>query len=147
MSPRIWWCNQGESWENESPKGIVCSSDDARKLTFRETVGQVKKGDISVHYVSKYKSILALSQAAEDGKACVAGIYGKGWTFHANYFVLKTPILRDLVNSDIFALGLKNSPIIKNGRVRQAYLIPFSVEGLRIIKDVSTDAWPTWALE
>lgn len=146
MTPSIWWCNQGESWAIERVNNVVCSSSDTARLTFRETVGQVKKADICVHYRKMH--IVALSQAEEDGKACKLPYpgYGNGWMFSTKYFDLKNPINRNLINSDIFALALKASPIIKGGRVRYAYLIPFSVEGLRIIKAASTETWPKWAV-
>lgn len=146
MVPNIWWCNQGESWSVERTNNVVCSSAVTTNLTFRETVGQVRKGDVCVHYKKMY--IVALSQAEEDGKACEVPFpsYGNGWMFRTDYFDLKTPIHRDLINADIAKLTLKNSPILKSGRVRYAYLIPFSVDGLKIIKAVSTETWPIWAL-
>lgn len=146
MGPSVWWCNQGENWELERANKVVSSSSKTTRLTFRETVGQAKKGDICVHYRNMH--IVALSQAEEDGKACYVPFsdYGKGWMFSTSYYDLKTPIHRDLVNSEISKLALINGPIIKNGRVRFAYFIPFSEEGLRIIKAVSPEAWPKWAL-
>lgn len=146
MEPSIWWCNQGESWKVERANNVVCSSSNTTRLTFRETVGLVKKGDICVHYRKMH--IVALSQADEDGNPCEVPYpdYGNGWMFSTTYFDLKTPIHRDLINSDISALALKFSPIIKGGRVRYAYLIPFTVEGLRTIKAFTTEVWPKWAI-
>ena len=146
MGPSIWWCNQGENWKVERANNKVCSVETVKRQPFRETVGHVKKGDICVHYRKMH--IVAISQAVEDGVACIIPFsgYGKGWMFSTTYFDLKIPINRNRVNVDISALALKSSPIIKGGRVRYAYLIPFSLDGLRIIKRASTDVWPKWAL-
>jgi len=146
--PSVWWCNQGQCWSGEREAGAVCSSADAKKITYRETVGDVRSGDIIVHYVKKH--IVAISRAREDGRRCLVPptrthYYGEGWTFATEYVDLASPIPRDQVNDAIYALSIHGGPIMKNGWVRHAYFMPFSVTGLRVIREASHEEWPAWA--
>ena len=125
MTPNIWWCNQGNLdtdeeeykgltlWDYERHNNVVCSQYDGWKGVnrYRETVGEVKKGDIIIHYVSPAKkpifnklSFRAVSCAKEDGrghggiKLNLPGyppleynwyddnIYPKGWIFETEYY-------------------------------------------------------------
>jgi hypothetical protein len=112
-------------------------------------VGQVKKGDIILHYRKQKKGIVAVSRAKEDGRYLEhishPGVdFGDGWQFLANYHMLKSPISRDAVNREILKLELPDSPILPNGNVRFAYFIPFDIKGLRIVRRASDEEWPDW---
>ena len=99
-------------------------------------VGDVRKGDVIVHYVKG--QILAISQAEEDGHwmdevptnhSCY---YGPGWMFRTNYKDL-IPIERDEVAGRLVEIAEKDGPVLASGRVRQAYFMPFTPEGLGVI--------------
>jgi hypothetical protein len=149
---QVWWCNQSICWKGESEAGVVCSSrEGVKRLKFRRTVGQVEQGDIIVHY-RKQKGIFAISRALENGREekklpdLGGHSYGSGWRFPADYFFLGHPIIREKVNKQVQELDLPDSPILeRSGNVRQDYFIPFSLEGIRIIRQASHETWPDWA--
>jgi hypothetical protein len=148
---QVWWCNQSRCWKGESEAGVVCSSrEGVKRLKFRKTVGEVEQADIIVHYRTR-KGIFAISRALENGREerrlpDLGGYrYGSGWRFPAEYFILPHPITRERVNKQLQGLKLPVTLIYRNGNVRQDYLIPFSREGLQIVRQVSPDVWPLWA--
>jgi len=49
----FWWCNQRRDWGLDRPAGVVCSTDQMERLTYRQTVGQVRAGDIVIPYGPK----------------------------------------------------------------------------------------------
>jgi hypothetical protein len=95
----FWWCNQRRDWDLERPAGVVCSTDRMERLTYRETVGQVRAGDIVIHYRSP--NVVALSRARENAKhhpalPLVSGEnYGSGWRFRTEYFDLRSPVHKE----------------------------------------------------
>jgi hypothetical protein len=144
----IWWCNQSRQWEKERSIGIVCSSNEADNVTYRETVGDVRAGDIVVHYCRPY--VVAFSKAEEDGKRYDQlppvgdDDYGAGWRFRTGYFDLREPIHRDTFAPDLVPLITKHYPIDKRGYVRQGYFFRFDSEGIRIILNKIQEALPDW---
>lgn len=149
--PNIWWCNQGECWKCERKHSIVCSSMIAKNLTFRKTAGEVKQGDLIVHYVKTKKSIVAISKAKEDAcekqniilEGCECD-YKRAWTFKTEYYDLQKPIHKDKVKKQIYDLSLFKGPIVSGLNVRRAYFMPFSRDGLEIIKNATDEIFPDW---
>src|SRR3954451_9152890 len=85
---RVWWCNQSAYWDVERPSGVVCSSDptaDGGNARYRKTVGDVKAGDLVVHYRKPH--VVAFSRSLEDGSRYAqlpllqGEDYGAGWRF------------------------------------------------------------------
>jgi hypothetical protein len=126
---------------------VVCSEESVRPK-YRQTVGETRKGDIIVHYVTG-RGIVATSRAKTDGQphdgphSNPCG-YQRGWFFEAEYFHLRNPVHRDAVVAQLLALKLPDGSISSQGRVRQEYFLPFALEGLRVIRDASTEPWPPW---
>lgn len=102
-------------------------------------------------------SIVAVSRATSDGRWIETGIdlreygvqecrceYGPGWIAEVEYFDFTAPIRLADVGEELAALTVKHWPILRNGRVRQAYLTPFSTEGLNILFKASSTEWPKW---
>jgi len=144
----LWWCNQSRQWEKERSIGIVCSSNEADNVTYRETVGEVRAGDIVVHYCRPH--VVAFSKAEEDGKRYDQlppvrdDDYGARWRFRTSYFVLREPIHRDTFAPDLVPLITKHYPIDKRGYVRQGYFFRFDSEGLGIILSKVQETLPDW---
>jgi hypothetical protein len=141
---RIWWCNQSDTWEWERPAGVVCSSEETPKLTFRKTVGEVTKGDIIVHYRTSV-GVVALSHAKEDGRhysrlpLLKDADYGCGWRFRTAYLDLTKPIPKEEFAQRLVPLIKKGYPIDRNGNIRQGYFFPFDMDGLTILLDGRPD--------
>ena len=145
---KIWWCNQSTRWEKERSLGIVCSSNEADNLRYRETVGDARAGDVIVHY--RRPHVVAFSKAEEDGKwysqlpPVGDDDYGAGWRFRTSYFDLNNPIHRDLFAPDLVPLIAKHYPINRLGNVQQGYFFPFDSDGLRVILSKVQEALPNW---
>ena len=152
----VWWCNQSRCWPEEFGARVVCSSTDTTQPKFRAMVSEALKGDITVHY-RKPLGVVAISRARADAVAYSFGdarpicIYDEGYSFPAEYHVFQRSIPRDAVLARLFELRIADGPVVRfrDGRVqiRQAYFMPFSAEGLRIVFEASNqNDWPTWAL-
>jgi hypothetical protein len=153
----VWWCNQSRCWSEEFDARVVCSSTNTTQPKFREMVREARKGDITVHY-RKPLGMVAVSRARADAVAYSFGdtrpicIYDEGYSFPAEYHVFRRPIPRDAVLARLFELRIADGPVVRfrDGRVqiRQAYFMPFSIAGLRIVASASDRAdWPAWALD
>ena len=151
----VWWCNQGKCWTEERSLGVVCGcTHDVRRWTYRRTVGEVVKGDLTLHYVRQF--IRAVSRAKSNGQEYpkLEGVkpnpYGRGfgWRFEAEYFPLSPAIPKESFIEALVKLraesGISGFPITKTGRVQQGYFFPFSLAGLKVVKECFTTDWPAW---
>jgi 5-methylcytosine-specific restriction protein B len=144
----VWWCNQSRQWEVERRASVVCSSDEADNVTYRQTVGAARRGDVIVHY--RAPSVVAFSRAVEDGKPYDAlpllsgQDYGSGWRFCTQYFDLSNPVRRDIFAPDLVPLIVKHHPLDRRGHVRQGYFFPFTLEGLQAVLDHLQEPMPDW---
>lgn len=153
----FWWCNQSRCWEDEFRERVVCSSTDTSQPKFREMVRLARKEDITLHYRSRM-GVVAVSCAIEDPVVCKDEdkrrmcLWGRGYAFRSEYHVFQKPIPRDLILNDLLVLQIVDGPVMhfKDGRVqvRQAYFMPFSLTGFRIVYNASDKVdWPEWALK
>ena len=141
----VWWCNQTRCWEDESSAGVVRASDHMERLTYRETVNQVRKGDIIIHYRKPF--IYAISRAKSNGRYehNLPEGYGSGWEFKTDYFFLERPIHREDVRDKLSAYSDKHYAINSNGWVKQGYFLPFDSRGLKVIQaKIPTKERPEW---
>ena len=136
---RSWWCNHATNWEAERSRGLVVGSDQVDNLTYRRTIDQVRRGDITVHY---HKSkVVAFSRATEDGRYYerlpdLDDIwYGSGWRFRVEYRDLVRPLERSEFAARLVPLRVNHYPIDSRGFPRRAYFFPFDVRGLERVLD------------
>jgi hypothetical protein len=176
MTPNVWWCNQGELdtdeeeyigltlWDYERHNNVVCSQYDEKWWNrYRKSVGEVKKGDIIIHYVSFHKILRkryhfrAVSCAKEDGRAHGGiklnlpgyppleytwyddNVYPKGWIFETEYYdftgdgIELSQPLRRQI-FDLFELEGLDNPLQRDLKVkRPGYFRPFTKDGLELI--------------
>jgi hypothetical protein len=144
----FWWCNQSSDWSLERPENVVCASDLMLRLNYRRTVGEVKAGDIIVHY--KKPRIVAFSRAKEDGRhheelPLVSGIdYGSGWRFATEYHDLASGPDRSLFINDLTKFAQKDYAVNPNGTVKQGYFLQFDKAGLEAILKHVKESLPSW---
>lgn len=141
----VWWCNQTRCWIQELDDGIVRASDHMQRLTYRETVGEAKKGDIIVHYRKPF--VYAVSRAKENGKykENLPEGYWSGWEFKTGYFPLEKPIHREDFRESLVAYADKYYAINPNGWVKQGYFLRFDVKGLKVIRSkIPSKQRPDW---
>ena len=118
----FWWCNQRRDWGLERPAGVVCSTDQMERLAYRQTVGQVRAGDIVIHYRSP--NVVALSRARENAKYdqnLREVDYGSGWCFKTKYFDLQSPVHKEKFVASLVGLIVKHYPVDRNANIRQGY--------------------------
>lgn len=148
---RVWWCNQSGQWDVERGNEVVCSADtraDGGNVTHRKTVGDVKAGDLVVHY--RKRQVVAFSRAREAGSyqevlpPLRGEGYGAGWRFRTEYFDLKRPVLREDFSERLIPLRVTHYPIDSRGFVCQGYLFPFDLRGLAIILSFVDEGLPAW---
>ena len=114
---RIWWCNQSDQWHVERAHEVVCSHDSSLgggNNTYRKMVGEVKLGDLIVHYSKP--NVVAFSRALEDGRYYKRlpllghDDYGAGWRFKTAYLDLKNSIPRNSFGNRLIPLRVKHYP-------------------------------------
>jgi hypothetical protein len=145
LSMNVWWCNQSRDWREESSAGVVRASDRMERLTYRETVNRVKKGDLIVHY--RKPDIYAISRAKEDGhhNSNLPEGYESGWEFKAEYIFLHDPIHREKVRDKLATYSDKHYAINPNGWIKQGYFLPFDIKGLKVIRnEIPANQRPDW---
>jgi hypothetical protein len=149
---RIWWCNQGKCWAVEREASVICSSANVKRVKYRQTVGDIRTGDIILHYVKQ--RVVGVSLAKSDGKRyerlpLVGSVdYGSGWRVEAEYFVFnpvipKKKFIKGLVEI-LESKGPKDFPVNRKSNVMQGYCFPFSKEGLQAVRDSFKTVWPAW---
>ena len=142
----FWWCNQRRCWDIERPAGVVCSSEDTGRLTYRKTVGQVRAGDIVIHY--RLPNVVALSRALGNARHYRAlplvsrEDYGSGWRFRTEYFDLQSPVHKEKFAASLVDLIVEHYPVDRNANVRQGYFFPFNLEGTRAVLDCVDEPLP-----
>ncbi len=148
VTAKIWWCIQTTSWEVERTDCVVCTPDNLTVLTYRRTVGEVKRDDIVVHY--RLSNVIAFSRALEDARyykqlPLVHGVdYQSGWRFETEYFDLQTPLHRTCFAKHLSNLRKRHFPIDRKGNLRQGYFFYFDHEGLKFILDQLSEPLPVW---
>lgn len=154
MTPNIWWCNQTRQWPLELAKGVVCANGDIPYSPFRRMVFRARKGDIVIHYRSGI-GVVAVSRALKNAVECREGdvsslcIHGRGWAFPTDYHVFEHPVQAASLLEPLYELDIPKGPVIRGAkrlRVRQAYFMPLTREGLAIVREAAIEnRWPAWA--
>ena len=146
-----WWCNQSQCFEVESSAGLVQASCLMSSLRYRETVGEVRSGDLCVHY-HKRRGIVAISRAKENAEGIVklsnlgGLLYERGWRFPAQYQILSEPIPKSKwIEALVPEVNDPHWPINVNGNVKQAYFIPFTLRGYKDLISFTNTNLPKWA--
>jgi hypothetical protein len=148
FSTRIWFCNQSTQWEFERERSAVCASSIARSLKYRRLVGEVKQGDLIVHY-RKGKGIVAISRALGNGQDEPVRLpppfrsYEKGWFVKTEYHDLDPPVPRTPVADALRDHPIPDGPFDRNGHVKQAgYFLRFDSTGLAAVRREFRGIWP-----
>lgn len=155
---QVWWVNQGRAHEEEKAKSFLFAGlkDKAgRSQVSWNTLADVRKGDVVVHYyqgnVKALSRALAECQSARrpqtsDGDGARDDAGPEGRLVKVDYYELRNPIPIDAIGAKIAALNIKEGPIERAGTAaKQGYLWRFSGEGLKVLREASSEAWPAWA--
>lgn len=139
--PRVFWVNQGFNYEKERAGGYVrAPKKNSRGGEFAhwKRVGELKPGDLLVHYYAK--KIRALGRVT----AAAFSIENSEWAA-VQYFPLQEPIAIEAIGDSLRLIQPPSGPITIKGSIKQGYLWDFSVEGLAFLRNLSREQWPSWA--
>jgi hypothetical protein len=146
---KIWWCNQSRTWNEERRAGVVCSTADSDRVHWHhESVGEVRQGDLIVHYRKPH--VVAFSRELENGAYhnplpdLGEVSYGFGWRFKTEYFDLPQSIVRTAFGKTLVSHIVKYFPIKKDGSVNLGYLFKFSEDGLSVVLSHTSAELPAW---
>ena len=157
---RGWWCNQSKCWAVERRAELVIGNCNTDQPAYRQTVVEVKAGDITLHYVRpQIRAVsLAMTDAQYSDTLPIIGpeSYDFGWSFKAEYFDFDPPIPVDDVRGKIVEL-LRTQPAPREtgfaflgpkqarpGDILPSYFLRFSLAGLQVVKNASKVKWPEW---
>jgi len=145
---RIWWVNQGRSYEEEKALGCIQAGTegaDGRRVPARSAVGEVHPGDIIVHHSRKY--IRAVSQVQGDPQLMSRQNGEQLRRASTVYHELTTPIPSADLGEAIHGLNLPAGPMGKDYLPKQSYLHELTKPGLELIYKASpTNNWPAYII-
>lgn len=150
-APNIWWVNQGSTINVEKEDGILwapLSGKGGRSQYHWDTMDEVKKGDIILHYANG--SLRFVSKAIEDpvNAPKPSSMVSSSWEeqgrlIRTEYFAIEPTIPLSSFSQEILNLNIHQGPIHSAGGVKQGYLFRFSIQGLKIIQSQSPQVdWP-----
>lgn len=150
---RVWWVYRGGYHGGRWPvKPHLWAPTTCGKAHW-QTFGQVRAGDIIVHYADG--EVKGLCRATD--KASIVprpadhpgdlrrdpGHNEPGWQLLVEIFNFDRPLPRD----SVYKLLPQSShgPFTVNGTVKVGYLWPFDEAGLAVIRSKCAGRWPEWA--
>ncbi|WP_223070241.1 McrB family protein [Paenibacillus caui] len=151
--PNIWWVNQGSTIAAGKAEGVIWAplqNANGHLVHHWETMKEVKKGDIILHYANKeirYVSrVIESAIVAPKPKALSNSNWEEqGRLVKTEYFELTPSIPLDLFNQQLMKLNISQGPLNSVGGVNQGYLFRFSIPGLQFIQNLSGDVnWPSF---
>ena len=144
--PRIWWVNQGQSYEQEKELGCIKAGTegaDGRSVPARSAVAEVCPGDIIIHHSRKY--IRAVSHVQDEPQLLALLNGTQQHQARTVYHELRTPIPSADLGATIYALNLPAGPFGKDFFPKQGYLHELTKAGLQCVYEQSpTNNWPTY---
>jgi MoxR-like ATPase len=143
-SPRIWWVNQSKSLDLEKSEGYITApvkGQDGRKVSHWDSLQAVKVGDIVLHY--SQRSLRYVSRVTAPASIDHNTEGGERRFVRLDYQPLHPPVPAATFIHQLIALNLPESPIQKDGRVRQGYLFPLTETAFTIIRESSPET--NWA--
>lgn len=152
----VWWCNQTKCWSVEQPAGIIGGATNCARPKYRQMVMEARPGDVVVHYRSgSLKAIYAVSMISTEPRRDIVRVAGtarcwphgeEGWFCEADYVELNHLIPKAAFLRDPAPLRNDDGPLVKGDRIRRAYFMRFTPEGLASLHALSTGNWPSWAI-
>ena len=156
LTPRVWWVNQGRTYADGLKQGCIWApktGQGGRRLSHWDRVGQVRQGDIIVHYSGSVRALgRAVSDATDDQRPYAGGDpqwSEDGRLVKVDYVPLPMPIPLSAIGQKLVALDIKDGPITSataaGFSVKQGYLWRFTPAGLQVLRDATPAPWPAWA--
>ncbi|WP_058302885.1 McrB family protein [Gorillibacterium timonense] len=153
--PNVWWVNQGSTMEVEHAEGILwapLASSNGRGMYHWDTMAEVKKGDIVLHYANKalrYVSyvIEPAIMATKPASLASSNWEEQGRLVRTEYVELVPSIRLEQFNQQILQLNINQGPIHSVGGVKQGYLFRFTREAIQNIQALTPSVnWPDFAI-
>jgi len=136
FSKNIWWVNQGKTMNEEKEVGVLWAPIENKNGSNEyhwETMKEVAKGDIVLHYangyiryVSQVQEAAIKAQKPENIRDTDENWQREGRLIKTDYYKLEPPVELELFNEKIVDLEIDKGPINRKGRVNQGYLFYFN---------------------
>ncbi|MEW9701943.1 McrB family protein [Paenibacillus sp. SI8] len=155
LMPNVWWVNQGATIATEKAEGILWApiqNAKGRTMHHWETMKEVKKGDIILHYANKELRYVSQVQEATVTAPKPGSLAGSSWQeqgrmVRTEYFALTPSIPLQLFNQQLMKLNILKGPLHSVGGVNQGYLFRFTVQGLQVVQKQSPNSnWPSFTM-
>jgi hypothetical protein len=125
---RVWWVNQGQTFDAERELGILWAPKVARDGSVREfwrALEDAAIGDLVLHYVNgAVRAVSEVSDVAVDAPRPDGPDTRDGWLVHTNYRDLDAPVPLEHINVE--ARRAEEGPFARAGGVLQGYFFPLS---------------------
>ena len=159
----VWWVNQSKNYGREQESGIVfgrANEEPGSSHKNRKMVAQVRKSDLIIHYAKRH--IRAVSRALEDANTTPTRNDAHdqvGWHCEVEYHEFEPSkhlkLYKGDTNTRVKEVQPEDGPIHGDyrkdgepnkaaGKVKQGYLFPFCLEGVRVLRRASDATWPNW---
>ncbi len=148
--PRVWWVNQGKSWEQASAQGYLRAPKQDKggtTLSHHSRLCKFEEGDVVVHYNGKVYALGLVASGAYDDPGQSQGQSDTAWKIDVDHWILEPATPYEDLKEAVGELHLEAGPVASTGDIKQGYAWQFSREGLGIIREKSTAQWPEWAEE
>lgn len=146
---RIWWVNQGASYNAEKAGGFIqapLQGADGRSVPSWRTLEEVRPGDIILHYCQK--QIRAVSQVQAEPTIVTESDGQPRRRISTSYHELHPPVALHDVAEQLYSLAIAAGPIAKDLSVKQGYLFSLGQAGLQRICTASPSIhWPSYVTE
>lgn len=152
-TPNVWWVNQGSTIFSGKAEGVIWAplkNSNGNAVHHWETMKEVKKGDIILHYANKH--LRYVSRVIEPAQIAPrpstfdnSNWEEEGRLVRTEYFEITPVIPLELFNQQLMKLNITQGPLNSVGGVNQGYLYRFTIPGLQLIQHLAKDVnWPTF---
>lgn len=152
-TPNVWWVNQGSTIYSGKAEGVIWAplkNSNGNPVHHWETMKEVKKGDIILHYANKHlrfvSRVIEPAQIAPRPSTFANSNWEEeGRLVRTEYFEITPVIPLELFNQQLIKLNITQGPLNSVGGVNQGYLYRFTIPGLQLIQQLAKDVnWPTF---
>lgn len=152
-TPNVWWVNQGSTIYSGKAEGVIWAplkNSNGNPVHHWETMKEVKKGDIILHYANKHlryvSRVIEPAQIAPRPSTFANSNWEEeGRLVRTEYFEITPVIPLELFNQQLIKLNITHGPLNSVGGVNQGYLYRFTIPGLQLIQHLTKNVnWPTF---
>lgn len=154
LRPKVWWVTftRTRTWSSdERTLRAPAVNSKGHHVPFRAMLSEVRSGHLIIAYTKDY--IRAIGRATTDAQQHTglkdmhdpSSELVKEFRVEVDYFDLDPAIWLPAVSSQLLALKIHRGPLDRCEKAKQGYIFRFNADGLAILRQATTAAWPEWA--